>query len=273
MPKFIKLKLNGLPNDATPDIQWRMVIDNLDDLNKYHSLNATLNMEAFMTMERDSGNNIMLSHTVAAPTRAIVLQRLLHAKINATPEDEQVYPIIEVANITDKKYLGMLKCITTHGAIQMNAAGGYCDLRSFIKTWEAEVLEKIEKPDFGFPVDDAPLKADTIILENSHQDYVGTWFDSTVKKDVDTLGEVQTIFNLREVDHIYLFKCLSLCKNIVTRTQLQDNNQLNQFMVMFKRLPSKNVYLYVNKEVEGRIRKHEDFVENNYIHNIKFIND
>lgn len=271
MPKFVKLKLNGLPKDDSPNIQWRMVIDNLKDLEKYHLLNATLNMEAFMTMERDNSGNIMLSHTGAAPTRAIVLQRLLHAKINCTPEGEKIYPLIEVASITDKKYLGIFKYISNHGAIQMNTSGGYCGLNDFIKTWDAEILEEIEKADFGFPIDDAPMKADTIVLENSHKDYVGSWFHSDIKKDVPDCGEIQTIFNLREVDHTYLFRCLSLCKNIVAITQLQDEGQLHSFMGLFKRLPAKNVYLYVDKDVKARITKHEDFNQNNNIHNIKFI--
>lgn len=273
MPKFVKLKLNDLPNDEVPDIQWRLVIDNLKDLDNYHSLNATLNMEAFMSMERDKGGNIKLSHTGAVPTRTIALERLLHAKFSTTPEGQKVYPIIEVALITDKKHLGMIKCITNHGAIQINEAGGYCDLNGFIKTWNAEILEEIEKPDFGFPVNDAPLQADTIILENSHRDYTGSYLEKTVKEDIKNCGNVQTIYSLREVDHTYLFKCLSLCKNIATRTQLQDDNQLDQFMKMFKKMPPKNVYLYVSKDVEERIRKHEYFAENNYTHNIKFMAD
>ncbi len=273
MPKFIKLKLNGLPKDeADYAISWRLVIDNVEDLNKYHALDATLNMEAFIGMEREKDGTIRLSHTGASPTRAIALQRCLQSTINCLPEGEKAYPIIEVAKITDKKYLGMLKTITNYGAIQIGEAGGYCPLDMFIKTWNGEILEEIEKESFGFPTNDAALQADTIILENSHKDYIWSGKEENVSKDIPDAGVVKTIFNLREVDGAYIMKCISNCKNVVIETQLQDDSQLDSFMGMFKMVSRKNIYLYVDKEVESRIRNHKHFAENSSIHNIKFLN-
>lgn len=271
MAKFIKLKLNGIPGVGT-DIQWRMVIDNIDDLKEYHSLNGTLNMEALMSMERDVNGNIMISHIGAAPTRHIALQRVLHCKINAAKEGEKIFPIVEVAKITDEKYLNMLKFLNNHGSIQMNEAGGYCGLDAFIKTWDAEILEEIEKKSLGFPVTDAAIKADTLILENSNVEYSGGYLETKVKHDIKNHGDIQTIYNLREIDTEYLIKCISLSKNIVIKTQLVDDNQFSLFMKMFKTIPGKNIYLYVLKEVENKIRTHEDFYNNSLIHNISFIN-
>lgn len=272
MAKFIKLKLNGLPKSETTDIHWRMVIDNMGDLKEYHSLNATLNMEAFMTLERDDNDNIALSHLGPASTRQTVLHRYLRAKIDCTPKGEQVYPLIEVAQLTDKKYLAMLKFLMTKGAIQINEAGGYCGLQDFIKTWDGEILEEIEKDSFGFPVSDAAIEADTLILENAHVEYCGNYLESRVKENIENVGSIKTIYNLREIDATYLMQCISVCKNVVIQTQLQDDSQLSSFMKMFKRIPHKNIYLYVSEKIEQRIKSHEDFAANSTVHNIIFIN-
>lgn len=264
MPKFINLNIDG-------ECQWRLVIDNVNDLEKYHQFNATQNMRAFMGMERDAHGNIALSHTGAAPTRQIGLQRLLHNSIMCAPEGTKVYPLIEVAKFTDQKYLSMLKFITNNGAIQMNEAGGYCGLNDFIKTWNAEVVAEIETPGFGFPTSDAAIEADTIILENSCRDYSGSYIVSDVKKDVKDCGTIETIYSLNEVDSRWLFRCISNCKNVVAATELQDDSQLNSFMTLFGQLKGKNIYLYVSKSVKSMIQKHPEFAKNKELHNIYFI--
>jgi len=270
MAKFIKLRLRNIPKKLNEE-QWRMVIDNKKDLDDYHSLNAVLNMEAFMTMERDENGDIALSHTGAAPTRAIVLQRLLHTKITTTPAGEKIYPIIEVAKFTDAKYLGMLRFIENFGAIQMNAVGGYCGLKSFIETWDATIVEEIEKSDFGFPIEDAVIKADTIVLENSHKEYTGDYIEQKAKREIKDSGDVKTIYNLREMDKRYLFKCISGCKNVVIQTQAQDEQQLTDFLTMFGKMPRKNIYLYVSESTKNKIQSHPLFTVNNTIHSVNFI--
>jgi len=269
MPKFIKLLLKDIPKVGN-EIQWRLVIDDIETLNKYHSLDATLNMEAFMTMEREpNGGDIKLSHTGAAPTRAIMLQTYLQAKIMTTPANEKVYPIIEVASLTDRKYLAMFKYILSHGAIQINPSGGYCGLESFINTWNADILEELEKDDFGFPIEEDIILADTIILENSHPDYAssGEW---KANKFVANPGTIKTIYHLREMDATYVFKCVTACKNVVIESQLLDNSQLDSFIKMFLNVPGKNIYLILSKENEIKIKSHPLYEQANAIHNIHY---
>lgn len=270
MAKFVKLNLHNIPGKGD-DIQWRLVIDNLEDLNRYHSLDATLNMEAFMAMEREpNGGPIKLSHTGAQPTRQIALQTYIHSKVMTTPVGQKVYPIIEVAQLTDKKYLGMFKYVSQYGAIAINPAGGYCDLSSFIKTWNADILEWVEKDDFGFPVDDAILEADTIILENSHPDYK-TYGEWQAAKKVPNAGVIKTIYHLREVDRTYVFQSLKGCKNVVIESEIMDAEQLNGFFKMFLNLPRKNVYLFVREENRAKITDHPDYTQATTLHNIQFM--
>lgn len=270
MAKFIKLKLNDIP-DKSEAIQWRLIIDNIADLDNYHSLNATLNMEAFMTMERNDNGRIALSHTGAAPTRHLVIQRLLNLAIDTTPIGEKVYPIIEVAKMSDAKTNGMLKYITTIGAIQVNEAGGYCGLDDFIKTWDAEILETIEKLDYAFPLTNIVLSADTIILENSPKNFSSS-IEKRVQKEISDSGVIKTIYNLREIDSAYLIKCIGNCRNVIIETQAQSKQQVNLFMQLFQHVASKNIYLYVSKDVENRIKNHADFNINNNTHKIIFNN-
>jgi len=271
MPRFIKLKLNGLPKDEDNDIQWRLVIDNKDDLDQYHELDAEANMECFLHLERNKDGSIALSHTAAAPVRGIAMQRMLDAVIHSTPEGEKIYPIFEVAKYTDKKYLGMLRYIQQYGAIQINSSGGYCGLQSFIDTWDAEIIEDIQKEKFGFPTDEQLLLADTIVLENSHKEYcsTGAW---SAKKYIQKAGIVKTIYNLKEIDSDYIFQSLQKCKNVFISTELQDDKQLDGFMKMFLNLPAKDIYLKLSADNVNKIKSHYLFHENNRKHFIHFVN-
>lgn len=269
MPKFIKLLLKDVPGKGDTQ-QWRMVIDNEADLTTYHHIDTQCNGEAFLGLERSKDGDIVLSHTGPASTRQIVLQRLLHAKLQCLPQGEKMHPLFEVAAITDRKYLGMLKYITQFGAIQINEAGGYCGLESFIKTWNADILETIEKPDFGFPLEDAILTADTIILENSHPEWSGNYMEKRIREIITAPGKIQTIYNLREVDHSYIFKSLSTCKNIVIESQIQDDAQVTDFMRLFSNLPTKNIYLFFSTENVAKIKAHPLYLDNSQLHNINF---
>ena len=270
MPRFVKLKLKELPkSEKEYDIRWTLVIDNKSDLDKYHEIDAHANMEMFLNIERDDDGDIKLSHTAAAPTRGIAIQRMLQAKIMSTPEGETIYPIIEVANYTDKKYLSMLKYITEHGAIQINSTGGYCGLQSFINTWDAEVLEDIEKDSFGLPVEDAVFDADTVILENSHKDY--TSIEDSAKRHIKNPGVVRAIYNLMEVDKSYILKCLSHCNNVFIRSELQNDKQVNEFSEMFCLVSKKNIYLQLSEEGQLKIKSLKIFKTLSVKHNIIFV--
>lgn len=269
MPKFIKFLLKNVPDKGNIQ-QWRLVIDNEADLKSYHNFDIKCNGEAFLGLERGKDGGIVLSHYGMASTRHTVLHQLLQLKLNTLKEGEKMYPIGEVANITNKKYLGMLKCISLFGAIQINEAGGYCDLKSFIKTWDADVLETIEKADFGFPLEDQIMAADTIILENSHPSWNGNYMEGKINNVIKSPGKVQTIYNLREIDHRYIFKSLSTCKNIVIESQIQDDAQVTDFMRLFSKLQPKNIYLFFSNDNIIKIKQHPLFYENEKLHNLYF---
>jgi hypothetical protein len=269
--KFLKLKLNGVPeskNDVV--VKWVLVIDNEQDLMQYHQHDAYCNMQSFMSLEREpNGGGIKTSHLAAVDTRSLSMVRMIQAKQITLAEGEKMYPIIEVAKITDQKYLSMLKYILNYGAIRINPAGGWCGLQGFIKTWNAEILEEVNKDSIGFPTDDDAIQADTIILENAHPEYSG-YVNRLAKNTITNCGTVATIYNLKEVDRDYVFKCLSNCKNILIDSQLQDESQVEDFIKLFSLLKRKNVYLLLDKENEGKIRSNKLFSRLNDIHNIVF---
>lgn len=257
MPKFIKLKIK----DVT---QWRLVIDNYTDLQNYHELEVENNFHAFLSLNR-KGNELVLPEN---PTiRAIGLQRILDARITSCPKGEKMYPFIEVAEITDSKLISMSKAINI-SPIQVNEAGGYCFLDSFIKTWDAEVLEEIEKKDFGFPIEDEILKTNTIILENSPTEK-NSLLEGIIKEKIENIGVVKTIFNLKNIDIDYVFKCLQITSNIIIESQLMDDNQIDSFMKLFLNLEPKNIYLFLNEENVAKIKSHCLFVKNNNLHKIE----
>jgi hypothetical protein len=272
--KFLKLKLNGVPESKNGVvIRWALVIDNEQDLAQYHGHDAYCNMQSFMSLERyPNGGGIKTSHLGATDTRSLSMVRMIQAKQITLAEGEKMYPIIEVAKITDQKYLSMLKYILNYGAIRINHAGGWCGLASFMSTWNAEILEEVNKDSIGFPVDDDAIQADTIILENAHPEYKYS-SDKLAKDIISNCGTIATIYNLKEVDRDYVFKCLSNCKNVLIQSQLQDENQIGAFMGLFSLLKRKNVYLLLDKENEGKIRHHKSFSQLNSIHNIVFKNN
>ena len=269
--KFLKLKLNGVPESKTGiRISWSLVIDNEQDLMQYHQHDAYCNMQSFISLEREpNGGGIKTSHLGAADTRSLSMVRMIHAKQSTLAEGEKMYPIIEVAKITDQKYLSMLKYILNYGAIRINPAGGWCGLSSFISTWNAEILEEVNKDSIGFPTDDDAIQADTIILENAHPEYSG-YVNRLAKDTITNCGTVAAIYNLKEVDKDYVFKCISNCKNVLIQSQLQDESQLESFMQMFQKFNKKNIYLVLDNENQKKVKTHKLFEQLSNIHNIVF---
>ena len=241
MPTFEKIKLHNVPQKGDIE-QWILKIDNKHDLDRYHKLDAELNMRSFLSMER-RGNRLAFDHLGALPGRDMSLNAQIKLACEALKEGEKAYPILEVAKITDRKYLSMLKAITRSGAIRVNHSGGFCDYDDYIKTWDAKILESITKNDFGFPLDDEALTAKTIILENAHQEFVGGRNYLIKQIGIENAGSVSAIYNLKEIDRTYIFKCLSNAENIIIPTEAQDAEQLSAFMKMFLTLKPKNIYV------------------------------
>ena len=219
-------------------------------------------------MERRN-DTLVFDHLGGTAGRDICLNTLIKLSVDALKEGEKLYPLIEVARITDRKYANMLQLLKSE-AIQINPAGGYCGYDTYIKTWNAIVIESLVKDDFGFPVESDVIKAKTIILENSHPDF-GNYEEYYVKElNIKNVGSCATIFNLKEIDRNYIFECLKNAENIIIPTEAQDKEQLNGFMKLFLSLPKKNIYISCEPKTKAKITSHELFVENSKIHDIKF---
>ncbi len=265
--KFVKLNLKT-SRDPKHAIQWNMIIDNIEDLKAYHNLEATLNAEAFL----DLGKTKRAGHLGDDNPRMLVIDSLL--KIKAHRQDgEKTYPIIEVAKLTDQKYLSMLRLLSNGETIRVNKAGGYCTLDGFLETWGGEIIETIEKDDIGFPIDEEVIKCDTLILENSFNFYAGNDFKKELKILLgEKVGTIGVINSLRTIDKAYIIKALLNAKNVYISTQLLDDKQLDDFMTLFSNLPSKTVFLRMFGDKIEQLKAHPLFEVNNNIHKIVFFN-
>lgn len=266
MPKFIKIQFNTPAGFTT---QWELVLETVEDVNKYHGLETALNGEAFIELAHSNinYNDSDRPQYTGKNIRANTLDRWFSHKVNSAKKGEKVYPLFEVANLTDMKYLAMLKNIA-RGPIRVNEAGGYSDVKGYLKTWNAVIIETIEKNDFGIPTDDEIIKADTIILENSSAEISDKSFEGQVVAMLP--GSIKTIYNLREVDMTYVFKSVSNAKNIVIKSQLMYEEQIDSFMKLFANVEPKNIYLFVPEKTEDKIFNHPLY-EQNKKHSIKII--
>jgi hypothetical protein len=248
--KFVKLRLHNVPQKGTIE-EWRMVIDNLSDLGKYHDLDAYLNATALVDVEGSKHH--------AISQRGSAISRMIELKHEGSP-------VCIVAEMTDKKYLGMERHILKGNTLAISNGGSWCLLDGYISTWNAEVLATIEKDDIGFPVDEDVINAETIILENSDK--------SIPFKNLYNIvgdGTVAAICNLKQIDVAYVLKAINNCKNVFIESQLIDDNQIDDFMKLFSTVKRKNIYLSLTDGGKEKIKSHCLFEKNSEIHNIVFL--
>lgn len=268
--KFCKLLLRDVPKKGDT-FQWRLIIDHEEDLAIHHHNEAYAYYNALIGLAKQSdAGELRTDHLGGAETRQIALARLLRCKQETLKEGEKAYPIIETARIVDEKYLAQLRHIRNHGAIKINEAGGWSGLYSFLKTWNGEIIETVEKQTAGFPTDMEALTADTICLENSHPEYAGDYTETKARREFgENAGVVSVIFNLKEMDIDYVIASIKNAKNIYISTQLQDGKQFDAFMKIFASVPKKNIVVEVhNYASKKQIESHPLFHTVNSIHSI-----
>ncbi len=225
--KFIKIKIKDT-------VQWRLVIDNQEDVFAYNKVETEENFRAYLNY-----NN----HEIKEGTREHTIKKLIDINIEALKYGEEKSPILILSEIQNKKIEGMLKCIKLDD-ICVNKAGGYCLLNSFLETHNAEIIETIVKKDIGFPNDDYPISSDLIILENDK--VVDNLFLSELKTNNILTDSTKYISftNLKLQDRTYVFKCIEKTKSIATQTQLMDIEQVDAFINQFVFLKDKkNIYI------------------------------
>jgi hypothetical protein len=176
-----------------------------------------------------------------------------------------MHPLVEVANMLDLKTRGMLNYINTIGAIRINEVGGYCGLDTYIETWNAEVLDTIEKDDVGFPIEKEALTAEVLILEN--QDYISKSFKETIKKLTNC--EPAFITFLKEKDQQWVIKSIMNANTIAFTSTFTDIDQLDKFMKLFASLTKKKILIKTYDK--DKLTSHALWNDNNSKHEIIFV--
>ncbi len=266
--KYVKLRLPSVPGNLPGKTQviesWHVVIDNLEDLFKYAKLDVELYTQAYLNTHKTSEGKFEVSHE--NDTRVQVVATMMNIRIAGTPEGQKIYPLVELADIMDKKTLAMAKLIDRVGAIRINEVGGYCGYDSFVETWNAEVLQTIVKDTVGFPIESDALNAKTLILENQR-------VSSTFKKEVEAItGDTAACIDaLKEKDLTWVMKSIHNAHTIAFETQLQDMQQLDNFMELFTKLPRKRIIISLSEWRRPKLLGHHLWETNEARHEIILI--
>lgn len=264
MAKFIKISFNQAKNEEY-EVQWRKVIETKEELDEYHSMNARNTFETFLTLDRDESGEF-----IGETDDTKRLGQFLNSKVFSLKEGELINPMVEVANLCDDKYFAILNYIENYGAIQMNEAGGWSGIDGFLKTWNAKIIERKETSGGGFPIDDEIEKVDILILENSIEENSDNQIEKA-KKYLNS-SSIKTLYSLKDIDKDYLVKSILSANKIWLSSQLQSEQQINEFMELFSKLPEKNIYLNLDEDNVLKIKSHKLFETNNAIHKINFVN-
>ena len=92
--KFCKLLLRDVPKKGDT-FQWRLIIDNEEDLAIHHHNEAYAYYNALIGLAKQSdAGELRTDHLGGAETRQIALARLLRCKQETLKEGEKAYPII-----------------------------------------------------------------------------------------------------------------------------------------------------------------------------------
>lgn len=263
--RYEKLRLN-IPGAIESVENWYLILSNWPDLLKYAEIDAELDMQAMLHLEKSGNEDWVFDTGHAGDNRQKKVGTMLNLRALSAKEGEKLYPIIELGKQLDAKTQGMFKTIQRYGAICVNVSGGYCPYNHFKQIWKAEIVDVVEKEDVGFPIEKAALSCETIIIEN--QDDVYSGMVRAVEKETRTKAVV--ISNLKEKDRTWVGKSLANAKNIALMSHFQDHHQVDAFMSMFTKLPKKNVLIFCSARRRSRLTNHRLWDDNNSRHNIKF---
>ena len=283
MPKFIKLKLKNVPksrsisaenvSDDFYSFSWKLVLDNRDDFFKWAEYDAEASAHAFLSLAgKNSNSKGDYTHLGGLSDREAGLATGIKLAAHAA-DGRKIYPIIEASKMNDLKQAAMLRQIMTGRTICIHGNGvGWCDLESFMRTWDAQIVEELEKEGFGFPVDSEELKAETIVLENApKEDWRYKYMLERVKACVET-GSIGFIFSLKEADERYVFKAMNHAKNIYIESQFEDANQISSVAKALMNISeTKNLYINSSNEPIQRLKNHHDFEKVSMKHKIIFV--
>lgn len=169
--------------------------------------------------------------------------------------EEKIYPILEVAKINDLKQAAILKAIRRGDTVAIRDNGmGWSILKTFMETWDAEIVKEVVKDKFSFPIEDEAIKAQTIVLENAPKDdWKYKCISERVKEMVADAGDISFIFSLKEVDERYVFKAIMNATNIYIESEFEDENQVSYMANAFMNIPQKNIYIRAGDSAQKRL--------------------
>lgn len=265
MPKFIKLRSNkpapsnkSFPNSSPESTYWKLVLSNLDEFHAWCEYDATANAYAFLSLagkNQDSKGDY--THLGGLSGREQGLATAIHLATRTAEQGTKVHPIIEVSKITDLRQRGILKALMKGLTVGINENGiSWCPLDSFMKIWDCEIIETIEKEGFSFPIDETAISADILILENApFEGFRKNWLEELAQTAFGK-KKCQIIFNLAEKDERFVFKSIAASKNIFIQSEFQDEQQVSSFAKAFLSIERKNICLSTDKEGKRRIESH-----------------
>lgn len=228
---------------------WYMILRDMSDVMKYMEMDAELYAEAMIALP----SQIRKSHLEKG--RATVINNALQQAILAMPENEKIWPHEVVSKIVQSKFRAMCKLLQ-HGDIQVNQGGGYCSHDSFLKTWNANVVEEVDKQNSFFPTDDAIVDSAILFLENAER--VSIDFERNINDlvgyDVNTWKHEKKqktkITQLKFRDPKWVMNMISNAKTIAIQTQVINGAQIEEFMYLFSQLKDKTIYISTSAKEE-----------------------
>lgn len=211
--------------------------------------------------------NIRLDHL--SGNREAVLGTYISYRALTAKEGELVWPHEVLGHVVSGKATAMLKAVSDgNGPLQINQAGGWCHHNIYMKLWNPQIVNEIEKESLGFPTDDPPIVADILILENASRASDNVYNYSKRLSGGVGWPKCKIITELKDKDSGWIAKSIALSKKIIIETQAVDSVQIDQFMKLFTTLEQKEIHINTtNKEA---IRNHQLFQVNEKRHIIVF---
>ena len=248
--KFLKLQLNH--HTVDDKVQWRLCLENSQDVRNYSKIDAEKIFTAYLHSDNEK-------HPPEGRLSAIM--RLLDCTRRCLKEGEVMYPMLEIANICDNKIIGMEK-VLKFSPVLVNMVGGYCDLHSFIKQWNCTILEEIVTDGIGFPVE--IKESDVLVLENNSS------ITMTVSDYLkfNNITDYTVIPLLKEVDSSLVKKAIIRANTIIIESQFLDNMQNENFLMLFNSMPKKRIVLFSTNF--AKIKQYSLFKEVSEKHEIIF---
>lgn len=288
---FKQLKLENVPGLKEPSIKWYMIIRTVEEVLQYMNIDSELMMNAMLALPENKAKSHLEGSRERVLDMAFYTEVFTCEQTNTKPN-----PMNVLNKLIRSKAEGMFTILKNKNFVLVQENGGYCPYEGYVETWNAEILDEVEKTDCYFPTDIQPMETDLLFLENSERVPVG--FENDIKfdhlkqltgksYDSNLWNSVNTNFTngvylrkekapicyklnqLKLRDPKFVATMITKAKIIAVQTHLADSLQLEKFMQLFSTLEKKIIYIrtsYVNE-----LKSHPLFEINNSKHQLIFV--